>query len=355
MLSIGDTDFESPDVVIEEAYAALKRGRTNYANITGIQPLREAIAKRQARKSGVEITPDQVVVTQGAQNALYNVAQCLLDPGCEVIVPEPMYVTYPATIEGTGANLISVESRAENNFHPTIEDIAGAITDKTQAIFLATPNNPTGAVYTRTELEAIAELCKKHDLWLVSDEVYGDLTYENEHFSAISLPGMRERTIAISSLSKSHAMAGWRLGWAIVPEELAEHMDRLGLCSTYGTSTFIQDAAIVAIEEIPEGIAEMKVAYTNRRERFCNFLNNLPGLACRMPEGGMFAMLDVRATGLSAYDYAHKLLDDQGISTLPADAFGPSAKGFLRINMGASDDLLDEAARRIEAFEKTLV
>lgn len=354
ILSIGDTDFESPTPVIEEAYNSLNRGRTNYASITGIASLRKAIAVRHARKSGMATTSEQVVVTQGAQNALYNVAQCLLETGDEVIVPEPMYVTYPATLEGTGADMITVKSLAENNFHPLVEDFARAITPKTKAIFLATPNNPTGAVYTRAELEGIAGLCQKHDLWLVSDEVYGDLTYENQHISPITLPGMRERTIVISSLSKSHAMAGWRLGWAIVPDDLVEHLDRLGLCSTYGTPTFIQDAAIVAIEEFPDGIPEMKTAYASRRARFCSHLNSLPGLACRMPEGGMFAMLDVRGSGLSALDYASRLLDEQRISTLPADAFGPSAKGFLRINMGVADDLLDEVTRRIEAFQKGL-
>jgi arginine:pyruvate transaminase len=355
MLSIGDTDFASPDIVVEEAYASLKKGRTNYANCSGIEPLRQAIAERHSRKTGLQTTASQVVVTQGAQNALFNVAQCLIDPGCEVIVPEPMYVTYPATIEGAGANLVKIESRAENNFHPTVDDIKNAITEKTRAIFLATPNNPTGAVYTVKELEGIAQLCRAHDLWLVSDEVYGDLTYDQDHASPMTLPDMLDRTVVISSLSKSHAMAGWRLGWAIVPEELALHMDRLALCSTYGTPTFIQDAAIVAISELPMGIIGMKAKYEQRIKKFCSYLDGLQGLSCRQPEGGMFAMLDVRESGLSSYDYAMKLLNDQGISTLPADAFGPSAKGFLRINLGANDSLLDEAATRIEAFQADLI
>ncbi len=355
MLSIGDTDFSSPEIAVEEAYASLKRGRTNYSNCSGIEPLRAAIARRHNNKTGMKISVDQVVVTQGAQNALYNTAQCIIDPGCEVIVPEPMYVTYPATIEGCGATLVSVESRAENNFHPTIDDIENAITEKTRAIFVATPNNPTGAVYSVEELQGIAELCMKHDLWLVSDEVYGDLTYHFDHTSPITLPNMKDRTIVISSLSKSHAMAGWRLGWAIVPRQMAQHMDRLALCSTYGTPTFIQDAAIAVIDHLPHGIAEMKPAYSNRMKKFCSFLDNLPGLVCRHPEGGMFAMLDIRGSGLSAHDYAMRLLDEQAISTLPADAFGPSAKGFLRINLGVEDSLLDETARRIEKFQNTLI
>jgi arginine:pyruvate transaminase len=354
LLTVGDTDFASPDAAIEEAHNSLLRGRTNYAAMIGERPLREAIAARQQQRTGVATAPEQVVVTQGAQNALYNVAQCLLDPGCDVVAPEPMYVTYPATVEGTGANLISVPSRADNNFHPTLEDLTAAITDRTRAIFLASPNNPTGAVYSKGELEAIAALCIKHDLWLVSDEVYGLLTYGVDHVSATMLDGMADRTIVISSLSKSHAMAGWRLGWAIVPPGLVSHMENLALCSTYGTPTFIQDAAVAAIQSAPGGVAGMKETYGHRRDWFCEAMDALPGLACRKPEGGMFAMLDVRGSGLSAFDFAHRLLDDQRIATLPADAFGPSAKGFLRINLAVSDDTLEEVAKRIAVFADSL-
>lgn len=352
LLSVGDTDFESPNAVIEEAYASLSRGRTNYAAMIGERLLREAIALRHKNRTGIATDPDQVVVTQGAQNALYAVAQCLLDPGCEVIVPEPMYITYPATIEGTGATLISVPSHAENNFHPAINDIAAAINKNTRAIFLATPNNPTGAVYSKFEMEEIAKLCIEHDLWLVSDEVYGLLTYDRAHVSASTLEGMGERTVVIESLSKSHAMAGWRLGWAIVPPDLTIHMERLALCSTYGTPTFIQDAAVVAIEAVPHGVEGMKEAYDRRRQWFCSHMDALTGLACQSPEGGMFAMLDVRGSGMETQEFAHQLLDEQRIATLPADAFGPSAKGFLRLNLAVSDQILEEVAARIETFVK---
>lgn len=350
MLSVGDTDFDSPAPAVEEAHASLLRGRTNYASICGELPLRQTIARHCRDACGVDVDPASVVVSLGAQNALYSTAQCLLDPGCEVIVPEPMYVTYPATIEGTGAHMVRVPSRAENNFHPTMEDIAAAITEKTRAIFLATPNNPTGAVYTRDEMEGIAELCREHDLWLVSDEVYGLLSYDVPHTSALALDDMAERTVVINSLSKSHAMAGWRLGWALVPPTLAEHMELLALCSTYGTPTFIQDAAIAALDSLPKGIDGMKESYDRRRKSFCNKLDALPGLACAQPEGGMFAMLDVRDSGMTAQEFAMGLLNQQRLSTLPADAFGPSAKGFLRINMAVPDATLKTVAGRIEAF-----
>ncbi len=354
LLSVGNTDFETPEPVVEAAYNSLLRGRTNYPTISGELDLRQVIAERHSRKTGLQVSPDQVLVTLGAQHALYNVAQCLLDPGCEAIVPEPMYLTYPATINAAGGDIVRVASRAENDFHPTVEDIASAITDKTRAIFFATPNNPTGAVYPRKLLEGIAELCCEHDLWLVSDEVYGDITYGYEHISPAILPGMDSRAVTISSLSKSHAMAGWRLGWAIVPMELAGHLGRLILCGTYGSPTFIQDAAIVALQENPDGLADMKPTYEDRRLRVCGFLDKLPGLSCKPPQGGMFAMLDVRGTGLSAQEYATRLLDDQGVATLPTTPFGPSATGFLRLNLGVEDVLLDDAIERIAAFNGTL-
>lgn len=350
LLSVGNTDFASPEVAVEEAHASLLRGRTNYPEMMGERPLREAIAKQQQQRTGVVTNPKHVIVTQGAQNALFAVAQCLLDPGCEVIVPEPMYVTYPATIEGTGATLVSVPSHAKNNFHPTIQDLSAAVTERTSAIFLATPNNPTGAVYSQQELEDIAKLCLQHDLWLVSDEVYSLLSFDNPHVSSATLEGMADRTVIISSLSKSHAMAGWRLGWAIVPDELAVHMERLTLCSTYGTPTFIQDAAVAAIESAPDGVDGMKETYDRRRQWFCASMDALPGLACRKPEGGMFAMVDVRDSGLSTQEFAHRLLNDQRIATLPADAFGPSAKGFLRLNLAVSDSKLEEVSSRMETF-----
>ncbi len=350
LLSVGDTDFASPEAVVEAAHASLLRGRTNYSALAGERPLRDAIAARQEKRTGVPTHADQVIVTQGAQNALYAIAQCLLDPGCEVVVPEPMYITYPATIECTGATLVSVPSRAENNFHPGFEDIASAITKNTRAIFLATPNNPTGAVYSHKELEAIAALCQAHDLWLISDEVYGLLTYDVPHVSAAMFPAIAERTVVIESLSKSHAMAGWRLGWAIVPDELAVHMQRLALCSTYGTPTFIQDAAVVAIESAPDGVDGMKKTYDRRRQWFCAHMDSLPGLACQPPEGGMFAMLDVRGSSLGTQDFAQRLLDEQYIATLPADAFGPSARGFLRLNLAVSDAILEDVAARMETF-----
>lgn len=347
MLTVGDTDFPSPQAAIVAVHESLAAGRTHYFPSAGGRPMREAIARHHARKTGQTIDADQVVVTIGAQNALLTAALCVVEPGDQVLVPEPMYVTYPGTIGAAGGQIISVRSPATNLFHPLIDEMEAAIGPRTRAIFLATPNNPTGAVYTSEELSAIAALCHKYDLWLVSDEVYGDLVYEGRHVSPASLPGMAERTITIGSLSKSHAMAGWRLGWMVGPRELAHHAGQLAVCSTYGIPGFLQDAAVVALEQFPHGLPELQIAYRRRRDRLCDQIQAASVLSCHWPEGGMFVMLDVRATGLSAYEFAKGLIFQEGVAITPADGFGDSATGYLRISLGVADSEIDEATLRV--------
>lgn len=354
LMTVGDSDFASPSSTVAAVHESLAAGRTYYTASAGGRPIREAIARRHAGKTSQVIDADQVVVTIGAQNALLTAALCLIEPGDQVLVPEPMYVTYPGTIAAAGGESIAIRSPAQNRFHPLISEMEAAIGPRTRAIFLATPNNPTGAVYTAEELSSIATLCHKHDLWLVSDEVYGDLVYEGRHVSPSILPGMAERTITIGSLSKSHAMAGWRLGWMIGPPGLAHRAGQLAVCSTYGVPTFLQDAAVVALEQFPDGLPQLQAAYRRRRDRLCELLDAVPLLSCHRPEGGMFVMLDARATGLSAYDFAKGLVVEEGVAILPADGFGNSANGYLRINLGVPDPEIDEAALRIARYVKRI-
>lgn len=354
LLTVGDTDFASPEPAIAAVHDSLAAGRTHYSPSAGGRPIREAIARRHASSTGQPVDADQVIVTVGAQNALLTAALCLVEVGDQVMVPEPMYATYPGTIAIAGGEVISIRSPAETRFHPLINEMEAAIGPRTRAIFLATPNNPTGAVYTREELSAIGALCRKYDLWLVSDEVYDELVYEGQHFSPAELPGMAERTITIGSLSKSHAMAGWRIGWMIGPQELAHHAGQLAICSTCGTPTFLQDAAVVALEQFPHGLPELQTAYRRRRDLLCNRIDAIPVLSCHRPEGGMFVMLDARATGLSAYDFARGLVLEEGVAVLPADAFGESATGHLRISLGVADSEINEAALRLCRYAERL-
>ena len=351
LLTVGDTDTNTPEGIIRTAADSMRQGDTKYTPIIGYDSLRKAVAERSTSRLGVEVAAERVVITAGAQGALYAVGQCLVETGDEVLALEPMYVTYEAVVRSTGAELVPSPCPAALGFHPDLDALAARITPKTKAILFATPNNPTGAVLTRAELEGIAELCKRHDLWCVSDEVYGDIVYEGAHVSPLSLPGMAERTVVISSLSKSHAMTGWRIGWAIVPDRgFADHLFNLLLCSLYGLPGFSQRAAVSALtHDFPE-LDSMMATYHDRRRRLTERFNALPGIECHAPEGGMFLMLDVRGSGLSTQRFAERLLAETGVALLPADAFGASAIGHLRLSLGTADQLLDEAASRIERF-----
>jgi arginine:pyruvate transaminase len=354
LLSIGDPDFDTPPAIVESAIAGLRGGNTHYNDVVGDPPLRRAIARQHAELTGLDTKPEQVAVFSGAQNALFAAAMCLLDEGDEVIAPEPMYVTYEAFLGASSARLVRVPSPRENGFHFDPKAIQAAVNGNTRAILLNTPNNPTGAVLTRAELEAVAEICRAHDMWLISDEVYATLTFEAGHISPCGLPGMAERTVTVSSLSKSHAMTGWRVGWTVSPPELVSHFENLAICMLYGGPGFIHDGAVTALtRDLPE-VRAMKAEILARRDLVCGLLTNLPGLECLRPDAGMFVMVDIRASGLSAHDYASRLLDEQAVSVLPADAFGPSAQGHLRLGLCTNQETLRAACERIAAFALSL-
>lgn len=331
ILSVGDPDFA-----------------THYADVQGKARLRELIARRHRQTGGAPDTQaDNVAVMVGAQCGLYAVAQCVLDPGDEVIVPEPMYVTYEAALQAAGATLVRVPLRAANDFQPDPAEFAAAVTPRTRALLLNSPHNPTGQVLSRDHWEALAALCREHDLWLLSDEVYAELIHDGEHLSPDSLPDMRERTAIVSSLSKSHAMTGWRLGWVIGPAPLIQHLTHLALCMLYGSPDFIQDAACEALAHPPAALDEMRRTYRTRRDTVLEALADDDTVEALRPAAGMFMMVDIRRTGLSAQAFADRLLDTQGVSVLAGDAFGPSASGFVRLSLTVDADRLREACRRL--------
>jgi len=354
VLSIGDSDFHTPPLIVEAAKASLDRGRTHYTDLIGDPPLRAAIARQQAARTGLPVGPDNVCVLAGAQCALFSATLCLLDAGEEIIVPEPLYVTYEAVVGAAGASLRRVPLRAEKGFRLQAADVAAAVGPRTRAVLINSPHNPTGAVIARAELEGLAEICRRHDLWLISDEVYASLVFEAEHVSPAGLPGMAERTVTVDSLSKSHAMTGWRLGWAIGPEALIGHLRHLSLCMLYGSPGFIQDAAVVALEEDHEALDEMRRAFRRRRDCLHRRLAQVPNLAAELPEAGMFLMVDVSRTGQSAQDFAFGLLEAERVSVLPGAAFGPQIASYVRINLGAHDAELEEAGRRIARYAGSL-
>jgi arginine:pyruvate transaminase len=350
VLSVGDPDFDTPSAVVDAAVQSLRAGDTHYTAILGIPRLRTAIAKKFSHRSGLAVDAKQVAVLAGGQCALFSVAQCLLNPDDEVIVIDPAYVTYEGVFGACGARMVKVPARAENRFVVQPEDIAAAITPKTRAVLINSPHNPTGAVIPRAIWLRIAELCCQHDLWLISDEVYGELIFNGEHISPATLPGMAGRTATINSLSKSHAMTGWRLGWVLGPPLLIEHLGNLGLSMLYGCPEFIQQAACVALEtELPE-TTQMRTQYRLRSEAVCQALADAPGIAVLAPQAGMFVMMDIRQTGLSAQQFAALLMQRHAVCVLSGDAFGLQTAGYVRLGMVEPVPVLQEACLRIAAL-----
>lgn len=343
--SIGDPDFATPAPIVDRAVAALRAGDTHYAQVEGRAELRTAIAKRFTGRSGLAIDADNVVVVAGTQNALFAASLCLLDRGDEVISFDPMYVTYEATLHASGATMVTVPTGP--GFRPDPEAVAAAITPRTRAIMLATPSNPTGVIASPAELAALARLAVDHDLWVIADEVYAELVFDGEHTSIAAIDGMAERTATVSSLSKSHAMTGWRCGWLVGPTELTAHVGRLALPMLYGLPGFIQEAAIEAIERADDVAAEMRSTYRRRRDVVVETLAEADDLPLLVPDAGMYVMVDVRGRGVSSSEFSWALLERHNVSALDAGAFGPSAEGWIRLAFTTGEDRLVEGCRRI--------
>ena len=354
VMSIGDPDFDTPKIIVDTAIASLRSGDTHYTEVVGRSRLRKAVANNIGKLAGSSISEDNVVITAGTQNALYAAAALLLDPGDEVLVLEPMFTTYFATIESTGAKLIPIPCPANDHYQPRLDVLVDSITPKTKAIFFASPANPTGAIINRENLEKIAEICIKNDLWVVSDEIYCDFIFEGEHISISSIPGMIDRTIIVGSLSKSYAMTGWRVGWAIGPKHFVKVFSDLNLAITYGLPGFIQEAAAVALEEPLPEILDMKLTYKKRRDTAIGVLQSSPMLKLTPPVAGMFLMIDIRATGLSGLDFSKKLYAEYGVSVLDGAEFGDSGKGFIRISFAANEQDVHEGCLRIKSLAESL-
>lgn len=353
-LSVGDPDFDTPSTVVDEAIAGLQQGDTHYTDVTGRTTLRSAIAERMNKRTGSHYTSRHVSMTVGCQNALYCTAALLLQPGDEAIVFDPTYVTYAAALGATGATTVSVPCPSESGFRPALEALRNAISSKSKVIFLVTPVNPSGVVYNREELQCIADIAIEHDLWVVSDEVYAELVFEGECLSIATFEGMQERTITISSLSKSHAMTGWRAGWAIGPEDFSRHMSNLALCMTYGIPGFVQRAALSALRDDGSDTKRISDTFKRRRDLILHELASLDSVSCEVPQAGMFIMLDVSRSGLSSAEFVRQLYQQQSVTSIDGKAFGNCADGSVRLAFTIDDDSLREACRRIRLFVRQL-
>ena len=348
MLSVGDHDFDTPSETVEACVTAVRGGFHHYTQLPGIPRLREAMAKISTRATGVPTSANEVIATPGGQAALYAAVQGVLDPGGHAIVVAPYYATYPGTFRAAGAGFTVVETVAEDGFQPRTEAIRKALHPNTRAILINTPNNPTGAVYSRKSLEGIADICRKNDLWLLSDEVYWTLG-GGEHVSPRALPGMADRTLVINSMSKSHGMTGWRIGWLTGPEEIITLLISLNLVTTYGLTDFVSRAAVEALEQ-GYGVKEIAERYAARRNVWLEEMRGLNNVVVRGSEGGMYVMLDIRAVEPDCEKFAWAFLDAENVAVMPGSSFGDAAAGHIRISLCQQEDVLKEAASRLKRF-----
>jgi arginine:pyruvate transaminase len=348
MLSVGDHDFDTPAETVEACVTAVRAGHHHYTQLPGMPRLREAMARISARSTGLPTAASEVLATPGGQAALYAAVQATVDPGGHAIVVAPYYATYPGTFRAAGAEFTVVETRAGAGFQPDAQAIESAIRPNTRAILINTPNNPTGAVYSRASLEALAQLCRAHDLWLLSDEVYWTLG-GGEHVSPRALPDMAERTLVINSMSKSHGMTGWRIGWLTGPAELITLLVNLNLVTTYGLADFVSRAAIEALEN-DYGVAEIAARYAARRAVFLDAVRGLNDIVVRGSQGGMYVMLDISAVEPDDEKFAWGLLEAEKVAVMPGSSFGEAASGHVRISLCQPDAVLTDAAGRLRRF-----
>ena len=350
-LGVGEPDFDTPWHVVDEGIYSLERGKTYYTSNSGLIELREEICKWYERKYNVSYNPaTESIITVGGSEGIDLALRAMLNPGDEVIIPEPSYVSYVPCVSLAGGKPVIIDLKNENKFKLTEEELASHITDKTKVLILSYPNNPTGAIMTKEDLEPIAELAKKHDLYVISDEIYSELTYTEEpHFSIASLPGMQERTIVINGFSKAYAMTGWRLGYALAPKDIAKLMVKIHQFCIMCAPTTSQYAAIEALKNGDKDIANMRKSYDERRRYLLKRLSDI-GMPAFEPQGAFYIFPSIQGFGMSSDEFATKLLESQKLAVVPGNAFGNSGEGFIRISYAYSIDQLREALDRIAIF-----
>ena len=351
-MTIGEPDVPVPDRLVAASIAALNAGRTQYSNGQGEEGLLQALADRYTARIGRSFGPENFLCLPGTQTALYAVMMGVAEAGDEVLVGDPMYATYEGVVRATGATMVPVPLRAEHGFRMQAHDLAAAITPKSRAILLNSPHNPTGAVLSRDELQAIGALARQHNLWIISDEVYEDLIFDGTTFcSPLALPEIADRVIAVASISKSHAAPGFRSGWCVGPAAFCEALLPVAETMLFGNQPFIADMTEVAVREGSPVAAGMAARFSARATRLRDRLQPQSDLAVHMPAAGMFALVSAKALGLDGEAYAWALLD-QGVAVMPGSAFGNGLQDWVRVALTIPDDQFDQAIDRMLAHAK---
>lgn len=349
-LGVGEPDFDTPWHIRDEGIYSLEKGRTFYTSNAGLKELKEEIVKYIQRTQ--EIIYDaghEVIVTVGGSEAIDIALRAMINPGEEVLIPQPSYVSYEPCAILAGAVPVIIELKEENEFRLTAEELLNAITDKTKVLILPFPNNPTGAIMEREDLEAIAEVIREKDIFVISDEIYAELTYKNKHVSIASLPGMQERCVLINGFSKAYAMTGWRLGYACAPKEIMEQMLKIHQFAIMCAPTTSQYAAVEALKNGDDDVAMMRESY-NQRRRFLMHEFKQVGLTCFEPYGAFYVFPCIREFGMTSEEFANRLLKEEKVAVVPGTAFGDCGEGFLRISYAYSLENLKIALDKIKAF-----
>jgi aspartate aminotransferase len=351
-LEIGEPDFATPDNIIEAGISAMQHGYTHYTPASGILEAREAVAGFVNRTLKTEVEPAEVVLVPGSKNVLLFTLLACIEPGDEVILPDPGYPAYASQVNFIGGVPRPVTLREESGFRMDLDELASLVTPKTRMLIVNTPQNPTGGVLTAEDVTFVCDLAHKHDLLVVSDEIYSQLVYGFHHVSPLSHPGMRERTVLMDGLSKSYAMTGWRLGYAVAPKALAAKLDTLMINSSSCAAAFTQMAAIEALSapESKQAVARMVKVFEQRRNLVVDRINAIPGMRCARPQGSFYAFPNIEGTGFNEQELADRLLSEAGVAVLPGTAFGDAGKGFIRLAYTQSEEELKLGLDRIGDF-----
>jgi aspartate aminotransferase len=347
-LELGEPDFHPAAPVVDAARNAVANGRDRYVSTRGLPALREAIAEYLRRTRRLEVAAEQVLVAPGCKMALSLAMMALIEPGDEVLYPDPGFPIYPSFTRGLGAVPVAFGLHEKDRFQPDFEEIAATITPRTRVLIFNSPNNPTGTVFSETALAKIAGLAAKHDLWIISDEIYARILFSGEYTSIWALPGMAERTIIIDGFSKSFAMTGWRLGYGVAPKDVVDAMDLLVLNTFTCAAEFTQVAAIEALADSTKAVEAMVAEYRKRRDLFVDGLNRIPGFRCLPPDGAFYAWVNIEDTGLPAEEVQRLLLEEAGVAGIAGAAFGPNGKNYLRFSLVSARNLLEEALERVQ-------
>jgi len=347
-LELGEPDFHPAAPVVDALRSAVAAGRDRYVSPRGIPALREGVADYLKRTRGVQAAPEQVLIAPGCKMALSLAMMALIEPGDEVLYPDPGFPIYPSFVRGLGAKPVPFFLEERNRFQPDLREMASKISPRTKVLIFNSPNNPTGTVFSEAALSQIAQLATKHDLWVLADEIYARILFGGVYKSIWSLPGMAERTVIIDGFSKSFAMTGWRLGYAVAPQRVIDAMDLLVLNTFTCAAEFTQVAAVEALRDSTDTVDAMVAEYRKRRDLFVSGLNRIACFRCQPPEGAFYAWVNIEDTGLAAQELATILLEEAGVAAIAGAAFGSAGKNYLRFSLVSARNLLEEALERIE-------